>query len=176
MSTRGSLGFIINGEVNLFFNHFDSYPTGKGNDILKFISLSNVEYKWEIYKKHKNILISDLNLNFDDISPNNDFIKNSLFCEYAYIINLDDMILEFYVGFQKTPQLGNRFGVEKSNEIYYPCRLVSIFDINTINDFIDISKIVDKMNYLVENDIDDSSIVSHFRKLKLQKINEKTSQ
>ena len=34
---------------------------------------------------------------------NHDFIKDSLFCEYAYIINLDTKRLEFYVGFQKTP-------------------------------------------------------------------------
>ena len=29
---------------------------------------------------------------------NSDFIKDSLFCEYAYIINLDINALEFYVG------------------------------------------------------------------------------
>ena len=33
-----------------------------------------------------------------------DFIHNSLFCEYAYIINLDENVLEFYTGFNKTPQ------------------------------------------------------------------------
>ena len=31
-----------------------------------------------------------------------DFLKNSVFCEYAYIINLDEMTLEFYKGFNET--------------------------------------------------------------------------
>lgn len=52
------------------------------------------------------------------------FIKDSLFCEYAYVINLDKMTLEFYEGFQdKKPQKGNRFGVERNKSGYYPCRL-----------------------------------------------------
>jgi len=33
-------------------------------------------------------------------SPANDFVMDSLFCEYAYIINLDEEVLEFYKGFQ----------------------------------------------------------------------------
>ena len=31
----------------------------------------------------------------------NDFIKNSLFCEYGYIINLDNKSLEFWIGISK---------------------------------------------------------------------------
>ena len=52
-----------------------------------------------------------------------DFIKDSLFCEYAYIINLDEEVLEFYVGFQKKPQKNNRYGTTSLNT-YYPCKLV----------------------------------------------------
>jgi hypothetical protein len=52
-----------------------------------------------------------------------DFIKDSLFCEYAYVINLDDNTLEFYRGFQKESQEGNRFGTEPSDG-YYPCKMV----------------------------------------------------
>ena len=55
---------------------------------------------------------------------NEDFIKDSLFCEYAYIINLDDNVLEFYKGFQKRPQLGNRYGTN-ADRGYYPCKLVA---------------------------------------------------
>ena len=53
------------------------------------------------------------------------FVKDSLFCEYAYIINLDKMKLEFYEGFQKNPQKGNRFGAQKRGRNgYYPCAKV----------------------------------------------------
>ena len=60
---------------------------------------------------------------------NAEFIKDSLFCEYAYIANLDTKMLEFYVGFQKRPQEGNRYGTEpiegSSGRKYYPCRLAA---------------------------------------------------
>ena len=35
---------------------------------------------------------------------NEDFLKDSLFCEYAYIVNLDKEVFEVWVGFQKQPQ------------------------------------------------------------------------
>ena len=53
---------------------------------------------------------------------NHEFIQDSLFCEYAYIINLDEEVLEFWVGFQKKPQEGNRYG-EVPDDGYYPCAL-----------------------------------------------------
>lgn len=55
-----------------------------------------------------------------------DFIKDSLFCEYAYIINLDTNCLEFWVGFQKEPYSFNRYGVEEDRG-YYPCKMVSYY-------------------------------------------------
>ena len=54
-----------------------------------------------------------------------DFIKDSLFCEYAYIYDADRACLEFYVGFQKEPQPGNPFGEEPDEDGYYPCRLMA---------------------------------------------------
>jgi hypothetical protein len=33
----------------------------------------------------------------------NNFVLESVFCEYAYIVNLDDMTLEFYRGFNSSP-------------------------------------------------------------------------
>lgn len=59
------------------------------------------------------------------------FIKDSLFCEYAYIINLDDMTLEFYEGFQRKPQEGNKFGTEKDDG-YYPCKLVGVCSLENV--------------------------------------------
>lgn len=75
----------------------------------------------------------------------NNFIKDSLFCEYAYIINLDDEVLEFYEGFQEKPQEGNRYGTEPNEEYtskYYPCKLSLAFELNHIDD---VDKIVKMM-------------------------------
>lgn len=56
----------------------------------------------------------------------NGFIKDSLFCEYGYVINLDKNVLEFWVGFQHKPQEGNRYGTESiyDDKEYYPCKLL----------------------------------------------------
>lgn len=70
----------------------------------------------------------------DDIS----FIKNSLFCEYAYIVNLDKRVLEFWKGFQKKPWSENRYGtdIEENNirKDYYPCKRISILRFGDIAD------------------------------------------
>lgn len=50
------------------------------------------------------------------------FIKDSLWCEYAYIINLDAGVLEFWKGFQQVPDYTNRYGSDQ-NSGYYPCKL-----------------------------------------------------
>lgn len=54
---------------------------------------------------------------------NGGFIKDSLFCEYGYIINLDTCMLEFWAGYQHVPQEGNRYG-ETPDDGYYPCKLL----------------------------------------------------
>jgi hypothetical protein len=68
-----------------------------------------------------------------DIQDAANFIKDSLFCEYAYIIDLDNLTIELYKGFQHEPQEGNPFGTEPCrNGDYYPCRLAKVFPINEV--------------------------------------------
>lgn len=105
---------------------------------------------------------------------NNNFIKDSLFCEYAYIINLDTMKLEFYDGFQKKEQPNNRFGVKPNKDGYYPSRLVGVFDLEDIKDSDDINNLVEKMNQICGSKKDDPSVSSYFRKPKLEILNEKS--
>lgn len=56
------------------------------------------------------------------------FIKNSLYCEWGYIINLDTNVLEVWKGFQKEIDLKNRYGTSyfqaSSGDKYYPCKLI----------------------------------------------------
>ena len=61
-----------------------------------------------------------------DYIIDNQFIKESLYCEYGYIINLDNMKMEYYLRDQEKPQKNNIFG----NVIidgYNPSRLVCNF-------------------------------------------------
>jgi hypothetical protein len=45
MGTRGLLGFIIKGKKNGTYNHYDSYPTGLGNNIIKWLNTLSEEDK-----------------------------------------------------------------------------------------------------------------------------------
>jgi hypothetical protein len=53
------------------------------------------------------------------------FLKDSLFCEWAYIINIDDKTLEIYKGFNKNPKAPGRYAAlsEPGNSGYYGVRL-----------------------------------------------------
>ena len=60
------------------------------------------------------------------------FITDSRFCEYGYIVNLDDMVLEFYEGFQKEPHNKGRYANEPGSEGYFSCALVGSFPLDDI--------------------------------------------
>ena len=74
------------------------------------------------------------------------FIKDSLFCEYAYIYDIDNKVLEFYEGWQKKPQKGHsRYGNKPNVDGYYPCRLAGSISKEGV-DRADTKEIVDWMN------------------------------
>lgn len=70
-----------------------------------------------------------------------DFGKDSLFCEWAYLINTDDSTLEVYEGFQEEPHSAGRWALpegvtpEPSYEggaSYYPVKLVATFRLSAL--------------------------------------------
>lgn len=140
MSTNGALGFRINKQDKIMYNHDDSYPHGLGNDVIYFIrsySLEDIKKKasriqmidgqssptakqikvcqpWTVSNVSKNdnpdwySLLRGAQGNLSAymnglpyMTNSQNFLHNSLYCEYAYIINLDNNELEFYYGFNK---------------------------------------------------------------------------
>jgi hypothetical protein len=68
---------------------------------------------------------------------NNSFIKESLFCEWAYIINLDEGVLEVYKGFQTSPHENRYTDYVHDSAIgdkYYPCKLIETYPLSNIPD------------------------------------------
>ena len=58
----------------------------------------------------------------------NNFILDSLYCEWGYIVNLDDETLEIYKGGQTKPPRHGRYAKCPPSGRYYPCALVQVFD------------------------------------------------
>lgn len=116
MSTRGYVGIRKNGEDKGGYNHYDSYPDGLGVSILKYIKNNTLESLEEDFNK---ITLEKYNTREDawtygdclNVNMNvcNEFLYDSLFYEYAYIINLDTNMLEFYTGFNKDPNANGRY-------------------------------------------------------------------
>ena len=80
------------------------------------------------------------------LADQRDFIDDSLFCEWAYLVDLDRGMFEVYKGFQTTPlPPGQRFADRDANTqpadwaakhdggtYYYPCAMLVAFKINNL--------------------------------------------
>lgn len=163
MSTRGAYGYYIDGVSKICYNKYDSYPGGLGKeiaDLLRHVEQGNVG-GWEalipiardiqmveeddsvkglvnkslktFLLKHagfrKNGLLRDVMV--DGLS----FLSDSLFCEHAYIINLDDGLFEYYRGFQDEPHALGRYAKDVQTpehrlKTYYPVALMKTFSLD----------------------------------------------
>ena len=113
MGTRGLYGYKIDGELKLTYNHGDSYPSYLGSNVIKYICLYSIDeikqiaksiemvndpddYYYNNLRKHQGDLRAYHRNGVTMMIDNRDFIEDALFCEWAYIINLDTLKLEIY--------------------------------------------------------------------------------
>ena len=61
-----------------------------------------------------------------------DFPKNSGFCDFCYIIDLNNMTLDVYIGKQKKADPNSYFGQEKTEDGWYPCKFLATWWLNDI--------------------------------------------
>lgn len=87
-----------------------------------------------------------------------EFLADSLFCEYAYIVNLDNYTLEFYRGFNKDGSARGRYAMfqssndGRSNE-YYGVVLIGVFPLEGINPDT-VEEHLKSMNHLIDSEDD----------------------
>ena len=135
MSTRGALVICRGGEEKAIDIRSDAYPSSAGVDIADLIKTTDLNTLFDILTVYDEWDIPDdgEELNTDEptafsycrcrLAVNHkkrlwvsqetvDKVKNSLFCEYAYLIDLDRNELMFFVGGQTKPQEVNPFGTE----------------------------------------------------------------
>lgn len=173
MGTRGAVVLVVYGNEKTMYNHWDSYPSGLGEDVLGWIT-GAIEEGREDEFRFKTVALQpvpdreptpeemeryaeyrDPNVNGGEgwysllrhaqgdltktltaglYEPANDFPLDSLFCEWAYVVDFDARTFEAYVGFQRHPHREGRWAGQKGRDEYYPVRLVSAWSFDSLPD------------------------------------------
>lgn len=169
MGTRGLMAFAHDGQIKGTYNHYDSYPSGLGRDVVtwarnadfteaiaKFARLQAINEDEKPTDEQRAQLAEYTNTNVstgDDwyatlreaqgdpgktldagfYSEYTEFALDSLFCEWAYVVDLDNRTVEIYRGFQKTPPKNGRWVGQRQEDHrgYYPVELVAVYDVAT---------------------------------------------
>ncbi len=166
MSTRGIVILRKNGEEKSMIIASDAYPEYSARNIVSLIRDVDIEGVFDIlipssFSDRYWFDARELTLYAEEkrevhYKDNAEFIRDSLMCEYGYVIDIDEEVLEFYVGGQKEPQKGNKYGEKityttADRENYYPCKLVAKFSFKYIKSVL-LRVIVDKMHQAKESD------------------------
>lgn len=94
------------------------------------VSTHDLTEPYCLLRKLQGNFLAYLNGEADLMIDSLDFARDSLFCEWAWIINLDDKILEVYRGFQHNKHNCGRFAMfaplclDRRPNQYYPIKLI----------------------------------------------------
>lgn len=140
MSTRGSFILRRHGVDKEMYIPCDAYPDWAGREAVNLIKTTNLGALYDLLYPGDDGADFSAHACEDAVGTltpyqyrqmDNPFIQDSIMCEHAYAIDLDEKKLEYYIGWQKTPQESNRYGTEpqksSSGEPFYPCRLAAVF-------------------------------------------------
>lgn len=157
MSTRNLTIVISDGETKVAqYGQSDGYPEGQGETVLEFLQSNDLKKFKEILKevvfinpekdedfKGKPEFDAEtaskvLQLIYDrkatGLYDSSEFAKNSLFCEWAYVVDLDKGVLEVYRGYNREPLTkDDRFyNEEVQGKDYYPIKIVKSYSLEKL--------------------------------------------
>lgn len=155
-----ALNFLTNTDLNKFKEKLNSVKFINGSkekEINKWLKSIGCENGWmnmeqaKLYHEKYPLLTRDngagiLNLIMESeeeinwVNDNREFAADSLFCEWAYVIDLDKNTFEVYEGFNQEPlTINDRFyhltaesEKEHRDSQYYPIKLSKSFDLNNL--------------------------------------------
>lgn len=173
MGTRGLYGAVVDGELRIAqYGQWDSYPGGQGRTVLEFcrslgddarlaalkdkvrklklVTMEEAEKLWQEksgaqFDRDVCAKIFEMVLAGEATSVllRSEFAADSLFCEWAYVIDLDNGVLEVFKGFQQAPHDKGRFAdlpepedraKRKKPREYYPVAEVARFAFDKLPD------------------------------------------
>lgn len=138
------LDFVENTSIPIMNKIFDKIELVREDDIPTIEQIENCQDFTDLEVSNKSIMDfycllrkaqGDLNAYKTDLKymiDSKEFLGNSLFCEYAYIINLDKNVLEFYKGFNKVPQNNRYSKYADEKEEYKECKLLAEYPLTEI--------------------------------------------
>lgn len=107
---------------------WDKQDTRTGEQIRWFHTFATGDLGWKILTR---IIETD----YDEVAlvDKRSFANDGLFCEYAYVIDLDNRNLEVYEGFNRGDVKAGRFAdYEREDEEYAPVGLVETYSLNDL--------------------------------------------
>lgn len=127
---------------NIILVQEDSIPTAKQLEECKswnnFSVGKGTDEDWYCVLRESQGDLSTYSNGLKYMIDNKSFLLDSLFCEYAYIINLDNNTLEFYFGYNKFPITKGRYSKQKQvvesayDNGYYGVVLIEKFPLHEI--------------------------------------------
>lgn len=176
MGTRGLVGVVIDDTPKATYNHFDSYPTGLGLDVVKFVQGLDWENLDADREAFQNLTLVDESENPTDeqidvlnargidspvavstgvdwyawlreaqgnlseylrigFMPNGTtFGSDSLFCEWGYLVNLDNQTVEVYRGFQTEPHTEGYWSDVPTQNGYHGIKRIAVIPFADLSD------------------------------------------
>ena len=167
MGTRNLTCVQVDGQYKIAqYGQWDGYPSGQGTDLLQILKEVNLDRLREA-SRHCSFLSKEELSALDStdwmkthpqlsrdhaakivklvyekdglvLQDQISFAADSLFCEWAYVVDLDKNVLEVYKGFNQLhpPTEDERFHFlkEKCDPGYYPVKLLATFDLTHLPD------------------------------------------
>lgn len=154
MSTQGSFIIRKSGADKAMWIASDAYPAAAGADICDLIKTTDLDVLYDCLTEYDETEINcpdepepfsydrcrlavKRNMKLWIPEDAGSGIRNSLFCEHAYVIDLDDEHMQYFIGSQTQPQQENPYGTQPvkvfgMDKEYYPCRLARVFSLEYI--------------------------------------------
>lgn len=163
MGTRNMIGVVLDGEFKVAqYGQWDGYPSGQGLDVLNFVRDADLltlvnkcrelhwatqpeinavnateswteKYPWLSRDAGAGVLDMVLKGDASFLVDSSSFAEDSLFCEWAYVLDLDKLELEVYGGFNKNPVTEGRWAGKKDPKSdYYPVNLIKTYSLTDL--------------------------------------------